>query len=92
MVLSKSVGPSTRLLRWTQYVLLVAAGVIALTMLITGNCLEAAAGSLTFWRVNTSLKKLRSRRKRPGPGMAFTGLTQATAGPVFVPLSCQNEQ
>ena len=37
MVRPKSVGPSERLLRWTQYIFLVAAGIISLYLFLSGD-------------------------------------------------------
>jgi hypothetical protein len=62
MARPKSTGPSERLLRWTQYLFLVAAGIVALILLKTGDFLEAAGGSVLFWQVLARLRTLRSRR------------------------------
>jgi hypothetical protein len=50
------------LLRWTEYLLLVVAGVLALILLATGDFLDAAGATLLFWRVIRWLKTLQSRR------------------------------
>jgi hypothetical protein len=50
------------MLRWTLYLFLVAAGIVALILLRTGDFLEAAEGSILFWRVLTWLRTLRRRR------------------------------
>jgi len=42
MARSKSVGPSKRLLRWTQYFFLMVAGIVSLYLFVTGNFLAAA--------------------------------------------------
>jgi hypothetical protein len=58
---AKSVGPSMRVLRWTQYAFLVVAGIIALLLLLLGDWLDKATGSVLFWRVLTWLRTLRRR-------------------------------
>jgi hypothetical protein len=50
------------LLRWTQFLFLVAAGIIALTLFTTRGILGESAGSVVFWRVLTWLRALRSRQ------------------------------
>lgn len=62
MARSESVGPSERLLRWTQYLLLVTAAVIALMLLATGSFLTALGGSILFWRAITWLRVFQKPR------------------------------
>lgn len=52
-------GPSKRVLRWTVYMLLVIAGVVALNLLRAGHVVGDAGGSLLLGQVVSSLKTLR---------------------------------
>jgi hypothetical protein len=59
---SKSVGPSERLIRWTEYIFLVGGATVALTQLAMHETFAAAGGTLLFWRALIGLKRLRSPR------------------------------
>ena len=54
-------GPSERLLLWTAYMLLVAAGVVALILLHAGHVVGEAGGSLLLGQVVSSMKTLRKQ-------------------------------
>jgi hypothetical protein len=54
-------GPSEQLLLWTAYVLLVAAGIVALILLHAGRVVGEAGGSLLLGQVVSSMKTLKKR-------------------------------
>jgi hypothetical protein len=49
-------GPSEQLLLWSRYILLAAAGIIALLLIVAGDVTGKAGGSVLLWQVISSLK------------------------------------
>jgi hypothetical protein len=54
-------GPSEQLLLWSRYILLVVAGIVALSLLVAGDVTGKTGGSVLLWQVISSLKTFRGR-------------------------------